>query len=229
MIKKILLCIVILGVFCFTGCGKKEVKDSDASKFKEEYESYNGEKTSSGKGYLEVSIPSDNVIKYSSITELLDVIKNKSGVIYLGYPTCPWCRNAITPLLEAASSTSLDKIYYLNMYEVRDAISYENGEFVTTKEGSSDYYDLVEALNSILDDYIVKDSDGVEHNTSKKRIYVPLVVFVKDGEIVSYHADTVASQTDPYVKLTNEQHDELYDIYLDGIHKVLNDVCDERC
>ena len=110
MIKKILLCIVILGVFCFTGCGKKEVKDSDASKFKEEYESYNVEKTSSGKDYLEVSIPSDNVIKYSNITELLDVIKNKSGVIYLGYPTCPWCRNAITPLLEAASSTSLDKI-----------------------------------------------------------------------------------------------------------------------
>ena len=229
MIKKILLCIVILGVFCFTGCGKKETKDTDASKFKEEYESYNGEKTNSGKDYLEVSIPSDNVIKYSNITELLDVIKNKSGVIYLGYPTCPWCRNAITPLLEAASSTSLDKIYYLNMYEVRDTISYENGEFVTTKEGSSDYYDLVDALNSILDDYIVKDNDGVEHNTSKKRIYVPLVVFVKDGEIVSYHADTVASQTDPYVKLTNEQHDELYDIYLDGIHKVLNDVCDERC
>ena len=220
MRKKILLCIVILGVFCFTGCGKREVKESDASKFKEEYESYNGEKT---------SIPSDNVIKYSTITELLDIIKNKSGVIYLGYPTCPWCRNAITPLLEAASSTSLDRIYYLNMYEVRDIISYENGEFITTKEGSEDYKKLLERLDSILDEYVLGDLNGNEVKTGEKRIFVPLVVFVRDGKIVGFHADTVSSQTNPYVALNEDQKNELLDIYIDLIHKVLNDVCDEKC
>ena len=226
MKKKILLLIVVLCVFSLVGCSKK---DDYASKFKEEYESYNGKQTSSGKDYLKVEIPEENVIVYSSISEVLDIIKNKSGVIYFGFPTCPWCRNMVVPLLEAAGSTSLDKIYYLNMYEERDTIKYVDGEFITEKEASEGYYDLVNALSSILDDYIVKDSDGIEHNTSKKRIYVPLVVFVKDGEIVDYHANTVDSQVDPYVKLNDEEHESLYNIYLNGIHKVLDDVCDSKC
>ncbi len=226
MKKKILLFIVVLCVFSLVGCSKK---DNYASKFKEEYESYNGKQTSSGKDYLKVEIPEENVIVYSSITEVLDIIKNKSGVIYFGFPTCPWCRNMVVPLLEAADSTSLDKIYYLNMYEERDTIKYVDGEFITEKEASEGYYDLVNDLSSILDDYIVKDSDGIEHNTSKKRIYVPLVVFIKDGEIVDYHANTVDSQVDPYVKLNDEEHESLYNIYLNGIHKVLDDVCDSKC
>lgn len=226
MKKKILLLIVVLCVFSLVGCSKK---DDYASKFKEEYESYNGKQTSSGKDYLKVEIPEENVIVYSSISEVLDIIKNKSGVIYFGFPTCPWCRNMVVPLLEAAGSTSLDKIYYLNMYEERDTIKYVDGEFITEKEASEGYYDLVNALSSILDDYIVKDSDGIEHNTSKKRIYVPLVVFIKDGEIVDYHANTVDSQVDPYVKLNDEEHESLYNIYLNGIHKVLDDVCDSKC
>ena len=226
MKKKILLLIVVLCVFSLLGCSKK---DDYASKFKEEYESYNGKQTSSGKDYLKVEIPEENVIVYSSISEVLDIIKNKSGVIYFGFPTCPWCRNMVVPLLEAADSTSLDKIYYLNMYEERDTIKYVDGEFITEKEASEGYYDLVNALSSILDDYIVKDSDGIEHNTSKKRIYVPLVVFIKDGEIVDYHANTVDSQVDPYVKLNDEEHESLYNIYLNGIHKVLDDVCDSKC
>ena len=226
MKKKILLLIVVLCVFSLVGCSKK---DDYASKFKEEYESYNGKQTSSGKDYLKVEVPEENVIVYSSISEVLDIIKNKSGVIYFGFPTCPWCRNMVVPLLEAADSTSLDKIYYLNMYEERDTIKYVDGEFITEKEASEGYYDLVNALSSILDDYIVKDSDGIEHNTSKKRIYVPLVVFIKDGEIVDYHANTVDSQVDPYIKLNDEEHDSLYNIYLNGIHKVLDDVCDSKC
>ena len=226
MKKKILLFIVVLCVFSLVGCSKK---DDYASKFKEEYESYNGKQTSSGKDYLKVEVPEENVIVYSSISEVLDIIKNKSGVIYFGFPTCPWCRNMVVPLLEAADSTSLDKIYYLNMYEERDTIKYVDGEFITEKEASEGYYDLVNALSSILDDYIVKDSDGIEHNTSKKRIYVPLVVFIKDGEIVDYHANTVDSQVDPYIKLNDEEHDSLYNIYLNGIHKVLDDVCDSKC
>lgn len=30
-------------------------------------------------------------------------------------------------------------------------------------------------------------------------------------------------------ELTEEEHDELYDIYVSGIHKVLDDLCDENC
>lgn len=53
-------------------------------------------------------------------------------------------------------------------------------------------------------------------------MYVPLVVFVKDGKIVGYYADTVESQSVPYVALTKEKN-ELINIYKEGILKVTGD------
>lgn len=228
MKKKVLLFILLFSLFITYGCSKDE-SISDAQKFKEEYESYNGKQTSSGKDYLEVNILEDNVIKYSSLSEVLDIVNNGTGVIYLGYPTCPWCRNMISPLLAASDSTSLDTIYYVNMHDERDTIEYVDGNLTTTKEASSEYYDLLLALDNILEEYIITDSDGIEHDTLEKRIYVPLVIFVKDGEVVSYHANTVDSQTDPYIALNDEEYLELYNIYLSGINKVLEDTCDSKC
>lgn len=230
MKKKVLLFILIIGIFSIYGCTKKEEVVEDSLKFKNEYEEYNGEKTSSGKDYINVSISEDNIIKYSSIDEVIELINNKgTGVIYFGYPTCPWCRNMVEPLLASADSTNLDKIYYVNMYNERDTIEYKDGQFITTKEAGENYYTLVNLLDSILDSYIVTDEEDIEHDTGNKRIYVPLVVFIKEGKVVAYHSDTVESQTNPYIKLDDSQYEELYNIYKDGISKVLEDTCDSKC
>ena len=98
--KKIALVMSMILVL-LVGCNK----ETDAEKFKNEYESLNGQTSQSGKKYLNVEIEKDNIIKYVSISELLDVIKNETGVIYLGFPECPWCRTAVPALLEAANST----------------------------------------------------------------------------------------------------------------------------
>lgn len=224
--KKILLlftCLILL-----VGCGK----ESDSEKFKEEYESLNGQTTSSGNSYLNVTIDKNNVIKYASIEEIIDIIDNKTGVIYLGYPECPWCRNIVSPLLEAADSTSIDTIYYLNMHDIRDKKSLDSdGNVITEEEGNDKYKDLLNSLDSILEEYILTDSNGNEVKTGEKRIYVPLVVFVKDGEIVGYHANTVESQTDPYTPLTEEEKEELINIYKENIKLITSDSCDNegRC
>ena len=52
-----------------------------------------------------------------------------------------------------------------------------------------------------------------------------MVLFVKDGEVVSYHLSTVDSQEDPSISLNDSQRDELYNIYLDGINNVVGGVC----
>ena len=202
----------------------------DSNKFKEEYESLNGKTFYQNYKYKDVTIPEDNPIKYSDYKEIIDIVKNGSGVIYLGYPECPWCRSMVSVLMEVANNTNISTIYYLNMHDVRDEYELsDNNEVKLVREGQEGYQELLEALDEILLDYTLKDSDGVEYSVGEKRIYVPIVIFVHDGTIVDYHMDTVETQTNPMDELTEEEHDELYDIYVSGIHKVLDDLCDENC
>lgn len=228
MKKTIKLFVIIIGVLLISACGTKESKTNDAKKFKEEYESLNGGVSSSGKDYLEVEIDEDNKVKYSSIKDIIKVLESGTGVIYLGYPECPWCRNVVPVLMRASNNTGIENVYYLNMHDVRDKMEVDsNGNVVTVEEGEEGYKDLLEKLDSILSEYTVKDDDGKEYDTGEKRIFVPTVIFVKNGKILDYHMDTVESQTDPYVGLNEEQEMELYDIYVNGIHKILGDQCDD--
>lgn len=210
---------------------KYKVINEDAIKFKKEYEKLNNTLNSNNnKTYPKVGISSNNVIKYSTYDEIIKVLKEGTGVIYLGYPECPWCRNMVPVLLNAAEETGIDSIYYLNIKEDRDLLVLdEKNKIKVQKEGSTQYYALVEVLSEILDDYILTSNKGVEVNTNKKRIYVPLVVFVKNGEIVGYHANTVESQKDPYKLLSDRQKEELLLIYIDLMNMLVGDVCDENC
>ena len=196
----------------------------DEKKFKNEYESLNGKQNASGKEHPKVDIVEDNGIVYASYNEIKEVITKGTGVIYFGFPECPWCRNAVPMLLQAASNTGLDKIYYFNAKEIRDTKELdENGNVVTTKEGTKEYYELVELLSTVLGEY-----EGL-NDESIKRLYFPTVVFIKDGKIVGCHIDTLPSQTDPRVPLTEEQKAELINIYTDNIIKTLDSVCDDKC
>lgn len=196
----------------------------DETKFKNEYESLNGKQNASGKEHPKVDIVEDNGIVYASYNEIKEVITKGTGVIYFGFPECPWCRNAVPMLLQAANNTGLDKIYYFNAKEIRDTKELdENGNIVTTKEGTKEYYELVELLSTVLGEY-----EGL-NDESIKRLYFPTVVFIKDGKIVGCHIDTLPSQTDPRVPLTEEQKAELINIYTDNIIKTLDSVCDDKC
>jgi thiol-disulfide isomerase/thioredoxin len=210
-----------------TGCFNKKVEDkqlSDAEKFKEEYETLNGQENSNNQKYLEINIDEKNPIKYSSADEIVDVIENKTGIIYLGYPECPWCRNAVPVLLEAAKQIGIDTIYYLNMHDIRDKKSLDDdGNIIIEEEGTEDYKKLLEALGDNASIYEGLNDDSI------KRIYVPLVIFVKDGKIIKTHESTVESQEDPYVSLDESQTKELLSIYKDAIHEMLDDLCDSSC
>lgn len=231
---KIILCLIsvfiLTIVLVFKYDSLKEKGTSDALKFKKEYEEYNDKENSNGKKYPTVNIDKDNNVKYSDASEIVGIIENGTGVIYLGYPKCPWCRNAVPVLLQAAEDSGINNIYYMNMYEERDSyIVDDNDNLILEKEGTDSYKKLLKALDSVLEPYLVENKKGEKIDTGEKRIYVPIVVFVKDGEIVGVHMDTVESQKDPYVILNDEQKDELYNIYIGYMHDVLNDICDERC
>lgn len=149
---------VLLAIFSYL----KLTNVNDSIKFKKEYESLNGEKTSSGKKYKKVEISSSNLIKYSNYDEIIDLIENGTGIIYLGFPECPWCRSMVPVLLEVAKDNKMDKIYYLNIKNERDSYTVEDGKLTYALDeegkeikGTKGYFKLLKALDSYLSDYVI--------------------------------------------------------------------------
>lgn len=143
--KKIIL--ILLCLCLFAGCKSKdkEVIVSDQEKFAEEYSGVN----------------KDHLFVYRSIEETIAILKNGTGVVYLGFPECQWCQ-AYSPILdEVAKEAGIEKIYYCNIKEDRAT-------------NSDEYQQIVELLSGRLQ----YDQEG------RERIYVPEVVFVVDGVIV---------------------------------------------
>lgn len=197
-------------------------EETDAIKFKEEYETLNDKKDSNE--YINVDIDKENPIVYADAEEVIDLIKNDTAVIYFGFPECPWCRNAIPVLLDAAKELGIEKIYYYNALSIRDKKSLdENGDIVVEDEGTKEYEELVELLYDYLPIY-----DGLNDNTIK-RLYFPTVLFVKNGEVIGLHISTVETQENPYNELTKEQYEELKTIYYDYLNKTFEIFCDEAC
>ena len=214
--KKILLAgilIVIVLLYAFLNSQTKSISE-DALKFKNEYESLNK------KGYKEIKIPEENQIKYSNYKEVVEILKSGTGIIYLGFPECPWCRNAVPVLLDAANETGVDTIYYFNALSIRDKKHLdEDGNIVVDDKGTEEYKKLVEILYDYLGEY-----EGL-NDSSIKRIYFPTVIFVKNGDIKGLHVSTVDSQVNPKEPLTNEQYEELKEIYVKNCLKISSASC----
>jgi thiol-disulfide isomerase/thioredoxin len=209
----------------YNSVNKEEVKqEKDAITFKEEYEAFNGLTVEgTDKTYLSMDLPENNPMYYATYEEVEQVLEG-TGVIYLGYPQCPWCRNLVPTLIEAAKKVNVTKIYYINMYNERNILSLnEEGEIITEKEGTEGYLSLVEKLNDILPVY-----EGLNDDTIK-RIYVPFVIFVKNGKIIGTHSGTVESQEDPYIALSEEQQTELKTTLHEYLLEISSSTCDSSC
>lgn len=181
--KKVLtisLCMIILLIS--TACNNNNVI-TDSEKFKQEYEALNNHS-------VVMNIDENNPIKYVDFEELMNILTSGTGVIYFGFPGCPWCRNIIPVLFEVANNNDINTIYYFNPRDIRT-----NGD------------DKYQTLVNTLKDYLLENDNG------EKTLYVPDVYFVKDGKIIGNHLSTVDSQTDPYTPLTEGQIKELKKIY----------------
>lgn len=189
LVIDILLGAILVGVMTF---GIYQYLKSDGEKFKAEYEALNNEN-------VNINISKNNPIKYVTLDEVFDIIQNKTGVIYFGFPGCPWCRNMIPVLFEAAKNNNIDTIYYFNPRNVKKS---DNDEYNKLKE--------------ILNEYLSEDENG------QKVLYVPDVYFIKDGKIVGHHLGTVDSQADPTISLTEEEKNELLDIFNELFEKIRN-------
>lgn len=149
IIVSIILIVIIIGISLFLVLSKDN--SSDAVKFSKEYE----------------TVTDNNVFVYRTDEEIIKILKNGTGIVYLGFPECPWCREYVKYLNEVALANDYEKIYYKNILDER--------------KNNTDFY---QELIKILDEYLQYDDEG------NKRIYVPAVIAVKKGKIVGFDDET---------------------------------------
>lgn len=143
--------VIALGVLGHFYLNKEKNTNVDGKRFAEEY----------------TSVTEDNVFVYRSVEEIINILEHGTGVVYLGFPECPWCTAYVPYLNEVAQDNDVEKVYYYNILNDR-------------KENNDNYKKLVD----ILKDYLKFDEEG------NKRIYAPSVIAVKDGEIVGFDDET---------------------------------------
>lgn len=214
--KKIVSLILIISLL--GGCGAKptpEVENNnlDGQRFKAEYSVDNGQKNEEGMEYPKVEISADIPIQYATNEQVKALLTSGTGVIYFGYPQCPWCRNVVPVFAEALAHQSIETVYYYNNEDQRDKKALDsNGNIVVEKEGSKEYADLLTLLGDFTSEY-----EGL-NDPMVKRLYFPTIVMVKEGKIVFLHESTVDSQTNPYEAMSKEQQKELTDLYNQGFN-----------
>ena len=232
IISFIIIAIVILGgVYIYRI--NNDISE-DAIKFKEEYESLNGQTNeNNGKEYRVISISKDNPFVYKEADDIVEMINNEETfAVYFGFDSCPWCRSVVPTLIEVANDLNIETIYYVDVKEIRDTIEInDKGKLETTKKGTDGYYKLIELLDNVLSDYTLVDSDGNKVSTDEKRIYAPNVVIVVDGVAKKLESGISEKQTDGYMELTDEIKEDTYNKYNDILEYLYEkqNSCNKNC
>lgn len=147
-----LLFILIIGAFIYIGSlDFSKEKTADKEKFDQEYK----------------MVKSDNVFVYRNVQEINAILKNGTGIIFMGFPENIWSGYYANILNETAKQLGIKEILYYNFYE--DRIS-KNATY--------------QSIVLKLDKYLPTLDDGT------KNIYAPTLIIVKNGEIIAFDSET---------------------------------------
>lgn len=212
--KKILLSISALVLL--TACSSQVSHPStqaDTLAFKTEYEALNAEK-------LAITIPETMKIHTLDFSGVKSLLEEGDGILYFGFPSCPWCRTLLPQLFTTMEKHQLSELFVFNPKEIRDQKSLdENGNLLVTIPTSEEYQYLLDRLDSLLPAY-----EGL-NDPALKRLYVPLVVVIKEGKILTHHFNTLEDQEDPNLPLTSEQESRLQEL----LEKMLTPLLPQTC
>ena len=221
MKKIVSLILITLIVFCLTGC--KNNSNSDALKFKEEYELLNDKKNNNGVEYRTVNINKNNPFVYAQGEDIVKMIEEgKTFYVYFGSSYCPWCRSVIEKLIEVANEEKIEKIYYVNIWdgdhnEILRDIYRLNDEGIPELiyEGDESYSKLLKYFDNVLNDYTLTDEKGKSVAVGEKRIFAPNFIYVKDGKAIKLVEGISSKQNGSRDELTDEILTDEENIFLE--------------
>lgn len=186
MIKKILLVLLIL--ITFTSC--KETTNENTS---------NGS-SACGIESCEEDDKATYLIAQNQITvaDVVTKLENKDTfVLYMYFDACPWCKE-LGPIVSDYLSDKEDLLNLTYALNVRPDGNKEND--LRYKDDDGNYNEpLFETVYKFIEDRL--DDDKV--------VYVPTLIFVKDGELVYYHTGTVEGHDATERTLTDEEKESI--------------------
>lgn len=128
-------------------------------------------------------ITENHVFEIINTAEVVNILNNKTGIVFFCNPGSDWCQHYAKILDDIALENGINKIYYVDIKNDRNI-------------NSNNYRKIVTKLQDFL------DSD----DTGNKRLNMPNLTFVKDGIIISNDNRTslVSSDTTPEEYWTRE-------------------------
>lgn len=128
--------------------------------------------------------------------------KTLTGAFYFGYDDCPYCKQAV-PILNYVAKEYNSTVSYVNIFSSRYD---ENGNKL---ENGDKYYTELQAY---LDEYLDKED---------KTIYVPTVIFIKNGQISLYQLGLDTDENFDIKKGLNiKGKNNLAEIYRKGFNSI---------
>ncbi len=118
-------------------------------------------------------IPRNNPFVYLNSTELIELLNNGSGIVFMGNKENVWSESYAKYLYEIASDIDVEKIYY---YDVKKVKLLKN----------RNYYNIIKALEGKL----------IETDDSVNNLFSPSLYIIKDGEVVFYDNTTAVVNND---------------------------------
>lgn len=112
-------------------------------------------------------IPRNNPFVYLNSTELINLLNNGSGIVFMGNHESIWSLKYATYLYEVLKVKDIDEVYY---YDVKKVKLLKN----------RNYYNIIKELEGNL----------IETDDSDKNLFSPSLYIIKDGEVVFYDNTT---------------------------------------
>lgn len=151
------------------------------------------------------SVDQNNVYYYASYDEIVELFTNGTGVVFFGFPACPWCQVYAPVLDEVARERGIEKIYYLDIREMRE-------------NNTDEYKKIVE----LTQNYLQQDENG------NKKVFVPDSYFIKEGKIVGHNNSmSMLSGDNVNEYFDEEKRKELKTELISLVEKVYTPVCDD--
>jgi thiol-disulfide isomerase/thioredoxin len=151
----------------------------------------------------------DNLFVIRDAAQAVDILKAGTGVVFFGFPECPWCQEMAPMIDDAAKAAGLDKVFYVNIKADR-------------ADNSPAYQQLV----AMLGDQLEADNEG------HPRIYVPDVAVVVKGQIIANETETATYSGDltPAEYWTPQLRSALMDRFSSAFDQVVKaGGCQETC
>ena len=135
-----------------------------------------------------MSIDKNNPFIYTPAEDIVKKIENEETfIVYFGDPECSLCRSVIEQSVESASENSVEKIYYVRIWngfhneKLRDVYELKDGEPTIKSKGTDTYYKLLSYFDEILEDYTLTAENKNIIKIDEKRIFAPSFIFVQNG------------------------------------------------